>query len=257
MWQPARPEEATVVTNHLAFKLEEEQGHPAAAAAWERRARAARDASEVFARLAAHLRTTKASELVVALAERAARDEVRAETICAALARGLGGNGVAPGVASSHQVAPEGLNPERQALYEAVALCCVRKTVDIALLQAALETSRDVRVKLGLRDLLSDKVVHARIGWTHLEWCAKRSGVRWLGRYLSRMLEDVWDAEPSFLDGSETPDLREYGVPTMAAQRTAVQAALVEEVFPRLEAQGVPTRATPNWLEHRLEEPPA
>src|SRR5205823_1983280 len=100
---------------------------------------------------------------------RAVADEARHSEVCAAVGerytgerRELPAAGVGPLVRFGNTAADFTL------LLHLVLLSCVNEVVSTFYLRACMHRSRSELARAATRELLSDDVQHARIGWTHL-----------------------------------------------------------------------------------------
>lgn len=208
---------------------------PTPSALWASRARAEADAAGLFAHVARGLRAVDAHPTTVELAERAADDERRHQVVCAELAAHFGG----PPAAVWSPVRPAGVPTRESVLLEVIGMCCINETVSTAVLGRMQHETRGAPAHEGITAILRDEVQHARLGWAHLAFEARRGPVDGVaGR-----LQELVDAAVRDLD--EEPDvpvddalLRAGGLD----RRTRVallRDALKEVVFPGLVAYGI------------------
>jgi rubrerythrin len=227
-----------------------------AASAWLFRWHVELEAEARFRRLADRLRSLGASPSLVALAHRSAEDEGRHASLCAEMAHVFGSAASAAPEVTAREIAPPGLELRGRVLYEVVAACCIAETESMGVLTTLLDAARDRRLRRVLRELASDEVRHARLGWAHLagEHAAGVSG------FLAPLV-------PAMLQGNAPPDLfhavapeREderllaHGVLPHRLKREVFTRTLEEVVFPGLEASGVSAAAARAWLEMRRAE---
>lgn len=228
-----------------------------AAAAWLFRWRVEVDASRRFERLAERLAAVGAARSIVALARRSGRDEHRHAQICARLAEELGERVPAARPGAPREIAPSGLLPRGQVLYEAVAACCVTETESMSVLTTLLAAVRGRRMRDVLRRLASDEVRHSRLGWAHLASEHAAGVTSFLGPLVPSMLQgsaapDLFEAVSPAL---EDPALLEYGVVPHGLKREVFSRTLEEVVFPGLQRFGIDTGPGRAWLASRRQPP--
>jgi hypothetical protein len=208
------------------------------------------DAALRFERLAERLAAIGAARSIVALARRSGRDERRHAEICARLARALGARMPARLPGAPREIAPAGLLPRGQVLYEVVAACCVTETESMSVLTTLLSAVRGRRMRDVLRQLASDEVRHSRLGWAHLASEHAAGVTSFLGPLVPAMLEG--SAAPDLFEAvaaaREDPRLLEYGVLPHGLKREVFARALEEVVFPGLERYGVEAGPGRAWL---------
>lgn len=225
------------------------------AEAWTFRWRVEVDAALRFARLAERLAELGEPEAMVVMARRAAEDERRHAVLCEALAREYGQQVLPEAPTEVLEVAPARLSPRERVLYELVAACCITETESTAVLTTLLVPDGSPRVRMVLRDILRDEVVHSRLGWAHLSrvHAEGADAVAFLGRYIPAMLEG--GTSPSlFAPGApeeERPELLRHGVLPHTRKREVFVQALREVVLPGLERFGVDTAPARQWLTRR------
>ena len=229
-----------------------------AAEAWRFRWAVECDAEERFRALAARLEALGSPAPVVELARRASGDERRHAAHCARIAGELGRPVPATPPPPPAPVAPAGLEPEDAVTYELVAACCVAESVSVAVLTALLPSARDPALRAVLRELATDEVGHARLGWAHLALAAARGRTAFLGPLLPAMSRDSVDED---LFGPVEPDredeaLLALGVLPHSAKRELFVGALEEVVLPGLDGAGVDTSPAREWLAARRRDPP-
>lgn len=222
----------------------------AAGRVWAYRARAEREASSRFERLALESEVGSQGTGLVALARKAARDEQRHAELCAELATRFGcstSSGGAPVVCPP--LAPPGLQRRERLLYEIVAMCCVTETLSAALLLEMVRRADDREVKRTVHEILRDEIDHSRLGWAHLALEHERGAVAFLGERMPAILagtvseELFWPGE-----GSAGSTLDGYGALGRGARLEIFVATMQDVVFPGLERFAVDTAAARRWL---------
>jgi hypothetical protein len=223
----------------------------AAAAAWRFRWTVERDAEVRFARLSDRMERLGAPAALVELARGASRDERRHAELCARIAERHGAVLPSPAPpADPAEIAPRHLGERDALLYEVVAACCVSETESVAVLTVLLEETREAGLREVLRELATDEVRHARLGWAWLAHERSRAPVAFLSPLVPAML--AGSAAPGlFSAASPDPDddaLLGHGVLPRAVQREIFVRTLEEVVFPGLEASGVDAAPGRAWL---------
>ncbi|HME92194.1 MAG TPA: ferritin-like domain-containing protein, partial [Myxococcaceae bacterium] len=102
--------------------------------AWAFRWKVELEAEIRFARLAGRLQPVGALPSIVELASRAASDERRHASICAALAKEYGHPGIDESAVTASEIAPRRLSEKQRVLYEVVAACCITETESVSVL---------------------------------------------------------------------------------------------------------------------------
>jgi hypothetical protein len=129
--------------------------------------------------------STGADAEITALAARAVDDEHRHAALCMQMATRYLGAHVAPALELpfSHPTHPTARSPRvRDALY-VIGQCVFNETLASAYLSASLDAAGHPLARSALRELLSDEIDHARIGWAYLGALPKdlhRDVVDWL-----------------------------------------------------------------------------
>ena len=129
---------------------------------WAERAESELGAGAVFSAVSRGLFAEGAGREVLWLAARAVCDELRHAEICRHVAARYGGR--TPDLAAPPAVPDP---PGSAALY-AVINCAVNETIGSAFLTACHDEARGALARAALRELLTDEVDHARIGWALL-----------------------------------------------------------------------------------------
>lgn len=228
----------------------DERGRAVVAGVWAFRARSEREAAARFARLGRQLEAEDAAPVVVAMARRAAEDELRHVEICAGLAARYGHAGGAGEATPAGEIGPRGSGSRERLLYEVVAFCAVTESVNAALMTVSHERAVEPAVRAAVREILRDEVTHARLGWAHLSAERARGGGARLGEGLPAMLAGTVREElfaPA--DGEAVdPRLAGHGELPRALRVEVFVRTLEGVVFPGLEAHGVDASAGRAWL---------
>lgn len=221
-----------------------------AAQAWAFRWTVEQIAERAFAAMATELTELRYPRELIDACTRVSEDEARHVGLCATLTRELGGDAPARIFPAcdheARQLAPAGLSREDALVYEIVARCCIAETESTAtlieLLPVTVSPVHDV-----VRQIASDEVRHARLGWQFLAHLKGRRDLTFLGPHLPAMLETGGAPlfDPSSPAGDE--DLAR-GAFSVSTQRRIFVEVLDEVVFPGLELHGVATDKAREWL---------
>ena len=216
------------------------------AAIWLLQAATEERVASSFACVERSLRALDADPALVALAARAVDDEHRHAALCEDVAGRLVGRVVGPHATlptqrPRHPSAPEGL---RHVLW-VVGQCCLNETFASAYLSVAQEGATTPMISGALRELLSDEVDHARLGWAFMQSLAPELK-RGLGDWLVPLtLCNLREWRHISLPDDER--LAAHGIPPRYAAQRALSDALVGVVIPGFRHVGLDTRALEAW----------
>jgi len=224
---------------------------------WGARYRIETEASLRFGALAKRLQAFGAPAELVALAERASRDETRHAAHCERFFRALGGRQLT-GVDRVVEYAPTGLAEPQRLTYEVVSQCCVAETQSTASLVTLLEAAESADLKAVLHELTRDEVHHSRLGWAYLAWARPRVDFGFLGPRLPGMVAggagpEIFKPAPA---GTDDPDLLRQGVVPHSLRRQVYVETLETVVFPGFDTVGVDTAPVRRWLSEALSAAP-
>ncbi len=229
---------------------ERQAAHIAAARVWSTRLWSELEAAARFRALVPALIAGQASRGVVAMAERAAADELRHAALCRQLVEHFGGPAPPePTIVVVEPVAPLEVAPSQRVLFEVIALSCVTETLSTALLAELIRPAVDRECKRVMRSILRDEVRHSRLGWAYLAEQHARGAPDCVGPHLASMLQatlgsDFWRATPRH---AEVTDLVGLGQLEHAQRQRIVLETLQHVVFPGLERFGVDTTRGRKW----------
>lgn len=203
------------------------------ARSWLARAAAERRAADIFDLIHRSLIALGEHASLVELALRAIDDEHRHAEICRVVAehyaaRPLDPPPLLPFDAPKHEGASEEL---RHSLW-IVGQCALNETVASAFLEASLEAATAPLSHAALREMLSDEIDHARIGWAHLAAStpARRAAIE---RFLPAMIE-ANRREWSRAAGADDDRFAAHGWISRAAIGRAIESAEREVITPGL-----------------------
>jgi len=223
---------------------------------WAFRWNVERDAHLRFVRMAGRLQQFGSPEGVVALAKKAADDEVRHTALCADLAARYGSTVDADKPASIHEVSPSRLAEPESLTYEVIAACCVTETESAGVLTTLLASEPDPKVREVLHAIARDEVDHSRLGWAHLAHARTVQKLDYMAELLPIILGGtVTDAlfAPATEPALESPLLLRAGILPHSQKRQVFVRMLREVVFPGLESNGIDASAGKAWLDARAQ----
>ena len=216
---------------------------------WLGRAATERRVADSFVVIRDALRALGVSGDALRLAERASDDELRHAEICRYVASRFNGAELPP-PAELPLVVPrlEGATPELRHTLHVVGQCSLNETTASAFLEACLLAARAELAQAALRELLSDEIDHARIGWIHL--ASVRAEVRArVGRLLLPMAQanlKMWRSYPRAYGESET--LAAHGAPSASVIEDALVGAMRDLVIPGFAMLGIATAQVEAWV---------
>jgi hypothetical protein len=129
-----------------------------------------------------------------------------------------------------------------------VGQCAFNETTASAFLEASHAAAKAPLAHAAVRELLSDEIDHARIGWAHFASLApaERSEVApWLLSMVRANLQ-MWRSAPRPYPSA--PALHRHGAPPAGAVEDALLGAVRDLIIPGLEHFGVPTQDLEAWL---------
>jgi len=216
---------------------------------WIERAAAERRVGESFAIIADSLKKVAAPPQLIALAERAVDDERRHTELSRVAASRFAGieMELPPRLPLTPPEHPGATSFEKHALWIA-GQCCFNETLASAVLEASLAATTGAFAKAALRELLSDEIDHARIGWGYL--AATPVAREAVGKRLTRLAEanvHMWRTTPRTYPSR--PDLVEQGALSLEMIEAALLSALREVLLPGFEQLDFATGELRNWID--------
>lgn len=184
---------------------------------------------------------------IVATAQRAIDDEHRHTGLCRDVAaRYFGAPVIAPPVLElvppRHELAPS--VEARQALW-VVGQCAFNETFASAYLSLCHERAETKLARAALRELLSDEIDHARIGWAYLDS---------MPSHLAAVVQDwlVPLAESNLREWRkvrlvEDESLAKHGIPPAPAVEEALLSAVTDLIVPGMAHVGLDPTALARW----------
>lgn len=200
---------------------------------WSERATSEDRVGFAFGELARELAAVGAAPGILALAQRAARDEPRHANLCRRLAERYGGS-----VAPEQRRLASRLPYARATLRTRVALrcaswSCVSETIACAWLGACAELAESPLARAVNRVHLGDEIGHARLGWAFL--ASAEVGARERAALVRHLPGLVVDGVAAWLDAARVLPVRgvpAHGIPSRSLHRRWVREATCELVLP-------------------------
>ncbi len=202
-----------------------------------------------FALVHASLAALRADAGLVAIAARAIDDEHRHTALCRTMAESYLGAPVVstpelPFAPPAHATARS--HAERRALW-IIGQCAFNETFASAYLSLCHERAEVPFARAAVRELLSDEIDHARVGWAYLS-TLDRTQKDALGDWLLPLAVcnlREWRA----VRLAEDERLARHGIPAAPEVERALAEALRELIVPGLAHVGFDTRALERWIQ--------
>lgn len=124
----------------------------------------------------------------------------------------------------------------------------MNETFASSFLEASLGQAQAPLGRAALRELLSDEIDHARIGWAHLAELSERQRTElspWLDSLVHANLK-MWRETPRA--AATDAALHVHGAPPAPAIERALLGAVGDLIIPGLARFGLPTRSLELWL---------
>lgn len=206
----------------------------------ERRAQLELHGAAAFTVVTQALVDLRADVRIVDLSARAIAEEIRHSEIYLELASSYARRTVpTPAVTPIDVPAHDGLEPGLRRALHVVEMCSINETMACAFLDLCLSGATAAPVRSGLREVLSDEIRHARIGWAYLASPgvpdgARREVARQLVPMLCAQTEGWWRQVETLPAG----DVAAHGCPSAAAIARAALTSLDDLVLPGFESLG-------------------
>jgi hypothetical protein len=203
---------------------------------WWRRAEGEITSWVAFGHVLEDLRAEGSPSPVVALAERAVRDEYLHAMFCREWAGRFGHAGGELRPRSETPVTFRGATESENRLLR-IAFCCLTETVGCFILRHVRPVLRNPELRKLNQRHMTDELVHSRVGWGHLS-TLDRSRQDCLRDWMPRLLEVLPVAS---CDGPEEAceELVPFGYFTPRLLRAAHDEAVREVILPGLEHLGI------------------
>jgi len=210
------------------------------AATWKDRARQEHLAVGAFSLVAQELAAIGADPIVLALATKAAWDEVRHTDICRRMALALGAE-----VPSAWRGVPKvpmhgDADPKTRTLLHVVEMCCLSETLTGVYFTEMQKRATNPIARAVVASLLEDELDHGRLGWAYLA-ARKRDGtLEGLEGALPQMIErTIGRAKTPREGGDDDPAMEAFGFLGNRATRETIDRALHEVIEPGFAELGV------------------
>lgn len=217
---------------------------------WLERSASERRVGTSFTVIRDTLIEVQARDELVELASRAIDDEARHAEIARVVASRFWGEEL-PAPPLLPFSAPEHRGASRRLTCHlwVVGQCSLNETFASAVLEASLAHTTAGLAKAALRELLSDEIDHARIGWAHLAGldAAQRGAIQPRLLSLTRANVKMWRDTPRLYPSS--PALVEQGALSRELIEGALLAAVRELVAPGFAALGFDVSPIVRWLD--------
>ncbi len=216
---------------------------------WNRRAVSELKVGTRFAQIAQELGRGRTAPETHAAILAAVIDENGHSELCSQLAARYTGARLAPPMAQAEPLARFGdADEELSLLLHLVLASCISEVTSTFYLRAAMQRARSSLARAALRQLLSDDVRHARIGWEHLASpfvSASQKGhvaraLPTLLRLSLEALEDIPERREPFFD--------DHGCPGRTAGVLAFTSAVNGVILPGMAHVGIDTSPAARWV---------
>ncbi len=187
---------------------------------------------------------------IVATAARAVDDEHRHAALCQAMAaRYMGAEPApAPELPFSHPLHPAARSEEvRGALY-VVGQCVFNETFASAYLAACLDAATHPLARFALRELLTDEIDHARVGWAFLATLPARLRADITDWLLPLGIANLREWRALTLPAPDE-ELERHGIPARARVEEALVSALRGVIAPGVLHAGLRSAPFAEWAE--------
>jgi hypothetical protein len=221
----------------------------AVVASWLGRSAAERRAADVFEVIVGAARELDLAPDLLAIAERAIDDELRHAELCRVVAEAYAGVPLdAPPRLSLEVPKHESVSPELRRTIWIVQQCALNETTASAFLEECLEQAKAPIARAALRELLSDEIDHARLGWGHLaSLSSKKKGE--IAPFVVRIV--AANVREWRKPGPDRPSdvVAEHGLIAPEAVRRAVDEAQRTLVSPGFAHVGFEVSALNQWID--------
>lgn len=218
---------------------------------WLLRAKSERRVADAFAVVRDALEDLGSEPRLRDLAARAVDDEHRHAELARLVASRFAGRELEPPAPLALEVPEHRAAPDRlRSSLHVLGHCAMNETFASAFLEAALGPCRAPYARASLRELLSDEVDHARIGWAHLAALRveqRAQLVPWVDSLVHSNLK-MW--RESGRDYPSDPALHRHGAPSAEMVESALLGAVRDLIIPGLAHFGIPTLSLQKWLQN-------
>ena len=216
---------------------------------WLERAAAERRVGDSFAVVRDTLIEARAADELVALAARAVDDERRHAELSVLVASRFANRPLEPPprldlVVPSH----EGASRSLERSLHVFGQCCLNETFACAVLEASLSVTTGPFAKAAIRELLTDELDHARIGWAHLASLAPSARASMGPWVLALVQANLYTWRTTSRQYPTDDALLAHGALGLALLEGALRTALETLILPGLAHVGLPTDDVHRWV---------
>lgn len=216
---------------------------------WIGRAASERRVGDAFVLVAGALRALGCGAALVELAERAIDDEMRHAELSRRIASRYAGADLTVSRLTLTVPQHRGADERLRHILHVVGHCCLNETIASGFLELTLAQTTAPLARAVLRELLSDEIDHARIGWgllASLDEETRRRIEPWLLSMCIANLRMWREAPRPYVDNAR---LLIHGAPHANVVDEAALMALRELLIPGCETLGVAATPVQKWLE--------
>ena len=217
---------------------------------WLGRAASERRVGDAFVVVREALRALGADTALIELADRAVDDEMRHTELSRAVASRYAGRDLeSPPLLALAVPKHRGADDRLRHVLHVVGQCSLNETIASAFLEATLADATAPLATAALRELLSDEVDHARMGWALLasvDTETRRAVESWLPSMCVANLRMWREAPRTYADDDR---LAAHGAPRAAVVEEAFAMAFRDLVIPGFESLGMNVTKVREWLD--------
>lgn len=217
---------------------------------WHARGASERRVADSFVVIRDALSALSADPALVELASRAIDDELRHAELSRVVASRYAGRDLeAPERLLLTFPKHERATTRLRHVLHVVGQCCLNETIASAFLEAAIAGARAPLAMAALRELLSDEIDHARLGWALIASVDDRTRAEvapWLPDMAIANLRMWREAPRKYPDN---PALAAHGAPPADVVEDALRMAFRDLVIPGFERLGIAVPEIGQWLD--------
>ena len=207
---------------------------------WRNREQIEIEAAIIFKQLADDMNSVWGlNDQVAELSRTASSDELRHAVRCQEILSHDDSIDYEPLVANYKiNFGPQDLSLADRVLYTAVGVGCITETLSTALLLEMNKRAAPGIIKNTVHEILTDEVMHGRIGWAELTRYSKKRNPAWLSKHIPKLVEEAFSADisPMLKEGD---DLSEWGILTPEQSSPIMEETLEKVIYPALSQFGI------------------
>jgi hypothetical protein len=221
-----------------------------AAKQWLGRASGELESTRAFAWIADVCTELGQASEFVALARRAVTDEERHGEICRRVSAAYAGADTIPPVSPVHLNELRTPNdPELAVTLYIIESCCLSETIGAVTIENTLAAATTPLPQTALRELLTDEVMHARMGWAYLGAPALGGKHRAaLAEWLPELLDSMFEYWRSLGSAPIPPATLAHGCLPLERLEELIFIAFEDLALPGFQHVGIDTRAATEYL---------